>query len=72
MPGKFDVTCQYIGGVKMYAVYRLRDANGIDHSGNREYVTDYMPDKAEAEEICSRLNALSEDELARALQEGNT
>lgn len=53
---EWRVTSQYIGGEKMYAVYRLRNVSEVDHSGNREYRTGYMTDEADAQAICDRLN----------------
>lgn len=40
MKSEWRVTCNYIGGERFYGVYRLRDLDEIDHSGNREYVDD--------------------------------
>mgnify|MGYP000845936981 FL=1 len=40
MKSEWRVTCNYICGGLVYNVYRLRDLDGIDHSGNREYVDD--------------------------------
>ena len=40
MKSEWRVTCNDIGGELFYGVYRLRDLNEIDHSGNREYVDD--------------------------------
>ena len=40
MKSEWRVTCNYIGGERFYDVYRLRDLDEIDHSGNREYVDD--------------------------------
>lgn len=57
MKSEWRVTSQYINGNKCYAVYRLCDVNGIDHSGNREYATEYMSDKPRAERIAETLNA---------------
>ena len=54
---EWKVTCNRIDGVKVWAVYRLLDVNEVDHSGNREYATKYMADKAKAEEIARELNA---------------
>ncbi len=34
---EWRVTSQYINGTKMFAAYRLRDKNAVDHAGNREY-----------------------------------
>lgn len=56
MAGKWKVTCNPIGDGYMYAVYRLRDVNEIDHSGNREFGSHYMRSKEEAQAIADRLN----------------
>ncbi|MBQ8283452.1 MAG: hypothetical protein IJX75_00005 [Clostridia bacterium] len=53
---KWEVTCNYVAGDRLYAVYRLRDENAIDHSGNREFATGYMADKAKAQRIADRMN----------------
>lgn len=46
MKGKWKVTCNPTdSGNYLYAVYRLRDINEIDHSGNREYGSKYMASK---------------------------
>ena len=42
MKSKLKVTSQYVGGEKIYQVYHLRDINAIDHSGNREYVPNFI------------------------------
>ena len=54
---EWKVTSNRIDGVKVWAVYRLQDVNEVDHSGNREYATKYMPDKEKAEKIARELNA---------------
>ena len=53
---EWKVTCNRIDGVKVWAVYRLLDVNEVDHSGNREYATKYMTDKAKVEKIARELN----------------
>lgn len=40
MKSEWRVTCNYICGDLIYDVYRLRDCDAIDHSGNRECVDD--------------------------------
>ena len=35
---EWRVSSNIINGRTMYIAYRLRDANGVDHSGNREYI----------------------------------
>lgn len=62
--GKWKVTSNPIGGMSMYAVYRIRDIDAVDHSGNREYATGFMDDKQEAQKIADRLNCcIDEREL---------
>jgi hypothetical protein len=60
--GKWKVTYQYIGNKKMYAVYRLRDVNAVDHSGNREYAGGWTENREAAEVVADQLN---EKELSR-------
>lgn len=59
--GKWDITSMYINDTKVYAVYRLRDVNGVDHSGNREFASGYMTSRTEAETIAERLNREQQD-----------
>lgn len=40
MKSEWRVTCNYICGGLVYNVYRLRDRDATDHSGNRECVDD--------------------------------
>lgn len=56
MKGPWKVTSQVIGDTKMYAVYRLIDVNAPDHSGNREFAGDYVPDREIAEFVAEQLN----------------
>ena len=37
MKSEWKVTSNPINGKTMYAVYRLKDINAVDHSGNREF-----------------------------------
>lgn len=48
MKGKWKVASNCIGGEMMYIVYRLRDVDAVDHSGNREYAGEYIKNKAAA------------------------
>lgn len=57
MKSPWKVTYQWIGDCKMYAAYRLRNVNEVDHSGNREYAGDYTEDRDKAQELADRLNA---------------
>lgn len=56
MRGKWKVTSNCIFDKKQYAVYRLIDTTAVDHSGNREFATEYMEDRQEASAIAERLN----------------
>lgn len=38
MKSEYMVSTTYAGGAKFYQVYRLRDVDKIDHSGNREVI----------------------------------
>jgi hypothetical protein len=40
MKSEWRVSCNYLCGGLVYNVYRLRDLDEIDHSGNRENVDD--------------------------------
>ena len=46
----------YLGGKKVYQVYRIKDMCVVDHSGNREYAGGLLHDEAEAMELASKLN----------------
>lgn len=56
LKSKWMVTSQYIDDIPHFAVYRLRNINEIDHSGNREYYGGYTPDEDEAEALANKLN----------------
>lgn len=56
MKSEWRVTSNIIDGTKMYAVYRLRDVNEVDHAGNREYIRGFTADKELAERIARKLN----------------
>lgn len=60
MAGKWMVTANPVGGSMLYAVYRLRDVDKIDHSGNREYASSYIEDKDTALTIAEGLNKKAE------------
>lgn len=46
----------YLGGKKVYQVYRIKDMTRVDHSGNREYAGGLLHDEAEAMELAAKLN----------------
>jgi hypothetical protein len=56
MKGMWLVTSNPLCGRTFYRVFRIRDTNAVDHSGNREYYGEYMENKAEAKELADRLN----------------
>ncbi len=60
MKSIWRVSSQVIAGKKKYIVYRLKDAMGVDHSGNREYAPEmeYTEDRQLARGIAYELNAL--------------
>lgn len=60
MKGKWKVTANPIGDEVMYAVYRLRNVNAVDHSGNREFATSYMESVEEAMKMAAELNTVTE------------
>ena len=61
MKGKWKVSYNPMGGDTPYIVFRLKDINKVRHSGNMEYGSEYMADKAAAQEIADRLNAEEAD-----------
>lgn len=56
MKSEWKVTSQYVNDVKLYQVYRRRDINATDHSGNREYVEGSFNDRQEAENLAKMMN----------------
>ena len=58
MKSEWKITSQRIGGIEMFAIYRMIDKNGIDHSGNREYAGDYIRDLRAASSMCEALNKM--------------
>ena len=56
MKSKWMVSSQVINGIKLYSVYRLRDVDKTDHSGNRETCSGFFEDRDSAEESAEMLN----------------
>ena len=56
MRGEWKVTSNTLNGTTMYGVYRIKDTSAVDHSGNREYATDYTEDREQAIKIAEELN----------------
>ncbi len=54
---KWDYTANPVGGEMLYSVFRLKDKDSIDYSGNREYPIPYVEDKEICIKIAERLNA---------------
>lgn len=66
MKSEWRVTTNYIatdnGRVPMYGIYRLRDVDAIDHSGNREETGRLYEDLELAEDVCRIMNEGEQDE----------
>lgn len=62
MVGQWGVTSNVIGGERRYAVYRLRDTAEVQHSGNMEYATGWLPTLDEATKIADAMNADARDQ----------
>ena len=56
MKSEWKVTSNRINGKTMYGVYRLRDINAVDHSGNREYAGGYVSSRETAAIVAAELN----------------
>ena len=61
-PSDRKVAHQYAGGIYWIRVYRLRDKDGVDHSGNREYLDTIFHTDEEAEEAAAAMNMLERKE----------
>lgn len=55
MPGMWKITQNFVGGEYFYAVYRLRNVDEVDHSGNREFASDYFENREDAQAILDKL-----------------
>ena len=60
MKSEWRVAHIYAGGYSDYQVYRLRDVNAVDHSGNREYRGGCFDHKEDAESYADELNRWEE------------
>ncbi len=56
MKSEWRITSNIINDKKMYAVYRLRDVNEVDHSGNREFAGGYIESRTTAQTVANLLN----------------
>lgn len=57
MKSEWKISSMYLGGKKVYQVYRIKDMRVVDHRGNREYAGGLLHDEAEAMELAAKLNA---------------
>jgi len=62
MKSEWMVTANPVGGEMLYGVYRLRDVNEIDHSGNRESLGRWFDDRELAEDVARIMNEEESDE----------
>lgn len=53
---EWRVSTNPVAGKTFYGVYRIRDLNAADHSGNRE-TRGYYETREEAEKLAAALNA---------------
>lgn len=60
MKSTWRVSYQIINGEKIYQVYRLRDVDAVDHSGNRE-TNGIFADEESAADHAAMLNRMEED-----------
>ena len=56
MKGKWKVSYNPVGGIRLYQAYRIRDTSSIDHSGNREYSGGWTENREEAQTVADNLN----------------
>ena len=56
MKSEWKIRSQYLGGKKIFQVYRLKDMDEDDQIGNRTYAGAWKRDKAEAVELVEKLN----------------
>ena len=56
MKGKWKVESNTINGERMYAAVRIKDVNAVDHSGNREYGSEYTDNREFVQALCDYMN----------------
>lgn len=61
MKSEWRVTSNIIDGEKRYGIYRLRDKDAVDHSGNREELDRWFDDRELAEDVCRIMNEEEND-----------
>ena len=57
MKSEWKISSMYLGGKKVYQVYRIKDMRVVDQSGNREYAGGLLHDEREAMTLAEKLNA---------------
>lgn len=55
-PSEWRVSANPVAGKMFYGVYRIRDIDEIDHSGNRETRGGLYETRQEAEKLAATLN----------------
>lgn len=61
MQSEWRVTNNPMMAPTPYGVYRLRDTQAVDHSGNRENYGEYFGDRKDAEAVAKALNEEEKD-----------
>lgn len=61
LKSKWKVSSNPVGGKTLYQVYRIRDLNEVNHSGNRENAGELTENKDEAQLAADLLNAEGAD-----------
>mgnify|MGYP000977759889 CR=1 FL=1 len=65
MKSEWKIRSQYLGGKKIFQVYRLKDMDEDDQIGNRTYAGIWKRDKAEAIARMHELNAALNEEVKK-------
>ena len=60
MMSEWRVYSTILAGHKEYGVYRLRDKDQIDHSGNRETYGEMFTKRVDAQKAADKLNSQEE------------
>lgn len=54
---EWKISTNVVAGKKFYQVYRIRDLNEVEHSGNRETRGGLYESRRDAEALARRLNS---------------
>ena len=60
MKSEWRISSQYLGGRKVYQVYRIKDMRIVDHSGNREEIGEWFDTEEEARAAADAKNRREE------------